>query len=63
MTDRSVKLRSADPLRAVWPNRGQTPTVWCHVYGKEEALTVKADEGNEMSKANMAEVIHAVSTI
>lgn len=37
--------------------------VFCHVYGKEETLTVKSDEGNEMSKANMAEIAHAVSAL
>nr|XP_054758115.1 helicase with zinc finger domain 2-like [Lytechinus pictus] len=62
-TDLSVKSRSPDPVRAIWPNRGQTPTVFCHVYGKEETLTVKSDEGNEMSKGNMAEVMHATRIV
>eukprot|EP00057_Strongylocentrotus_purpuratus_P033405 XP_791308.3 PREDICTED: helicase with zinc finger domain 2 [Strongylocentrotus purpuratus] len=62
-TDLSVKRRSPDPLRAIWPNKGLTPMVFCHVYGKEETLTVKSDEGNEMSKANMAEIMHAVSVL
>ncbi|XP_071490369.1 3'-5' exoribonuclease HELZ2-like [Diadema antillarum] len=62
-TDQTVKSRSPDPLRAIWPNKGRTPTVFCHVYGKEETLTVKSEEGNEMSKSNMAEVMHATRIV
>ncbi|XP_071507763.1 3'-5' exoribonuclease HELZ2-like isoform X2 [Diadema antillarum] len=57
-TDRSVTERSRDPLWRIWPNRGDTPRVFCHVSGREETLSVKSDEGSEMSKGNPMEIKH-----
>uniref|UniRef100_A0ABM0MGU2 Helicase with zinc finger domain 2-like n=1 Tax=Saccoglossus kowalevskii TaxID=10224 RepID=A0ABM0MGU2_SACKO len=43
----------------IWPNQ-DTPTVFCHIIGKEESLTVSTAEGGEESKSNSLEVEQVV---
>ncbi len=56
-----IKRRRPDPPGMnIWPGGEQRPTVFCHVYGREETLSVKTAEGNEKSKSNLQEVYHVV---
>ncbi|XP_033628979.1 uncharacterized protein LOC117291425 isoform X1 [Asterias rubens] len=56
-----VKQRRTNPFtRNIWPGGVDYPLCFCHLYGKEETLTVKTAEGNEQSKANPQEVKHVV---
>ncbi|XP_038048815.1 helicase with zinc finger domain 2-like [Patiria miniata] len=63
------KLETADIVKRrqphqqvqdIWPGGRAYPLVFCHLYGKEETLTVKTAEGNEQSKSNPQEVKHVV---
>ncbi|XP_071941737.1 3'-5' exoribonuclease HELZ2-like [Antedon mediterranea] len=61
VTDDSVKNRKIKNWqRKFWPAGSICPTVFCHVYGKEETLTVNSSEGSEQSKSNPQEVYHVV---
>ncbi|OWF53235.1 helicase with zinc finger domain 2-like [Mizuhopecten yessoensis] len=46
----------------IWPGGPNQPFVFCHVLGKEEAVTVKTDRGLECSYLNNMEVNIAVTT-
>ncbi|XP_022107369.1 uncharacterized protein LOC110988307 isoform X2 [Acanthaster planci] len=63
-TAEAVKQRRPE-LRGqhIWPGGPTFRNVFCHVQGREETLTVKAAEGNEMSKANPAEVEQVVKIV
>lgn len=56
----SSKWQVLEPLQ-MW-NNPENPCVFCHVEGEEEYLSYSTDEGNEMSRYNMAEVHQVVST-
>ncbi|XP_071943705.1 3'-5' exoribonuclease HELZ2-like [Antedon mediterranea] len=61
VTDDSVKNRKIKNWETnFWPAGSSCPTVFCHVYGKEETLTVNSSEGGEQSKRNPQEVYHVV---
>ncbi|XP_071943708.1 3'-5' exoribonuclease HELZ2-like [Antedon mediterranea] len=61
VTDDSVKNRKIKNWETnFWPAGSSCPTVFCHVYGKEETLTVNSSEGGEQSKSNPQEVYHVV---
>ncbi|XP_022079225.1 LOW QUALITY PROTEIN: helicase with zinc finger domain 2-like [Acanthaster planci] len=56
-----VKQRIPDQqVQDIWPGSRAYPVVFCHLYGKEETLTVKTAEGNEQSKSNPQEVKQVV---
>ncbi|XP_056009193.1 helicase with zinc finger domain 2-like isoform X4 [Ostrea edulis] len=54
----SSKWQVLEPLQ-MW-NNPENPCVFCHVEGEEEYLSYSTDEGNEMSRYNMAEVHQVV---
>ncbi|XP_071943710.1 3'-5' exoribonuclease HELZ2-like [Antedon mediterranea] len=61
VTDDSVENRKIKKWqRKFWPAGSSCPTVFCHVNGKEETLTVKSSEGGEQSKSNPREVKQVV---
>ncbi|XP_071821610.1 3'-5' exoribonuclease HELZ2-like isoform X1 [Apostichopus japonicus] len=60
-TAQAVKNRVFDEQTGrIWPNGPDYPRVFCHVVGVEEMLTVRSEEGNEMSRSNPLEVYHVV---
>ncbi|XP_030838153.1 helicase with zinc finger domain 2-like [Strongylocentrotus purpuratus] len=62
-TAESVMRRGPDPIYSIWPNNGETPTVFCHVDGREDRLSVKSGEGNEGSKSNGAEIGYVIRIV
>ncbi|XP_070570218.1 3'-5' exoribonuclease HELZ2-like [Ptychodera flava] len=44
----------------IWPGGEQNPTVFCHIVGTEERLTVSTSEGSEQSRSNLDEVEQVV---
>ncbi|KAJ8039292.1 Helicase with zinc finger domain 2 [Holothuria leucospilota] len=47
----------------IWPGGPAYPRVFCHVVGEEETLTVRSEEGNEMSRSNPQEICHVVRIV
>ncbi|KAJ8039291.1 Helicase with zinc finger domain 2 [Holothuria leucospilota] len=60
----AVKRRSLDVnTQRIWPNGPGYPRVFCHVVGAEETLTVRSEEGNEMSRSNPQEARHVIRIV
>ncbi|PIK57868.1 putative helicase with zinc finger domain 2-like [Apostichopus japonicus] len=60
-TAQAVKNRGFDEQTGrIWPNGPDYPRVFCHVVGVEEMLTVRSEEGNEMSRSNPLEIYQVV---
>ncbi|XP_071820469.1 3'-5' exoribonuclease HELZ2-like isoform X2 [Apostichopus japonicus] len=60
-TAEAVKKRIFDEQTGrIWPNGPDYPRVFCHIVGVEEMLTVRSEEGNEMSRSNPLEIYQVV---
>ncbi|PIK57864.1 putative helicase with zinc finger domain 2-like [Apostichopus japonicus] len=60
-TAQAVKNRGFDEQTGrIWPNGPDYPRVFCHIVGVEEMLTVRSEEGNEMSRSNPLEIYQVV---